>query len=399
MPLLSLPVELLVHIISEVMESLTSTDCCSYTAPILGSTPPPCTPLSASGLAHTCKLLRSLTVPLMYASVTVAVRHARKLHTVLTLTPDIALCIRTLTLFVSDAGGVRLLHGIIRRCTNLHDLRLDGSHATPQFVATLLLHVSPRTPLTIGLRFFEWNEIATYLAAAPVSVTTLRLEDVIRPRPGATSGALATPRSLNSVHTLLCHTSLVNFPQRLEIGAQLAQALPRVSVLDVLLSQHTLGLLQGYAARTRPLHGPTESFAPCLTELTVHFQSATLLFCDILAQLAPLLRRFAAHGGPLCDRVFAVPWACVEYIDIRCMTGCQGVQTDELRRGLMRLLEERPRAVVEVVMEDGSELVVCGGCRADVAGREVFARLNGAVEEDGGVGLAVFGGWFMEQIG
>lgn len=390
MPLLSLPVELLVDIISQVVESFRpSEDCCYDTAPIsqaqASSTPPPCTPSSASGLAHTCKLLRSLTVPFLYASVTVAVQHARNLHTVLTSAPDLALCIRTLTLFVSGVNGVRLLHGIIRQCTNLQHLRLDGTYATPKFVATLLMHVSPRSQLT--LRHFEWNEIISYLAAAPVTLTTFHLENAIRARLGGPGGAKTTPRSLASVHTLHCRTTLGNLAQPLDVGARLARVLLGVRVLDVLLSEHTLVLLQTYAV------------ALCLTELIVHFDSTPPLFCETVAQLAPLLRRFTAHGGRLCERVFAARWACVEYIDIRCTTGCEGVQTDELRCGLMWLVEDRPRAVVKVVMEDGYELVVRGRCRADVAGREVFAWLGGAVEDDGDVGLAVFGGWFMEQIG
>lgn len=192
------------------------------------------------------------------------------------------------------------------------------------------------------------------------------------------------------MHTLHCRTSLGNLAQPLDVGARLARVLPGVRVLDVLLSEHTLVLLQTYAAR---------ELAFCLTELIVHFDSTPPMFCETVAQLAPLLRRFTAHGGMLCERVFAVRWTCVEYIDIRCTTGCEGVQTDELRCGLMRLVEERPRAAVKVVMEDGDELVVRGRCRAGVAGREVFARLGGAGEDDEGVGLAVFGGWFMEQIG
>lgn len=80
MPLLSLPTEHLLNIIDESLNTQTSS------TPIYhkGKTRRACTPSNATTLSHTCRLLRSLCLPFMYAAVTAHLESARTLHTLIT---------------------------------------------------------------------------------------------------------------------------------------------------------------------------------------------------------------------------------------------------------------------------------------------------------------------------
>lgn len=369
MPLLALPSEIVKEIIRLAIQPLSpSADSCSGPGcpGEEDSGRSPCTPPAATALAHTCQILRSHTLPHMYASVTVNLAHARTLHTQLTASSDIASCVRTLTLFITDAGSSQLLYGLIRRCGNLEDLRLDGSQATGHSFATPLIHASQRPLQALTLRTFEWLEIWTYLCSPPRSLHTLRFEDPVRPfQIIATSGAPVAVPTLPHVHTFVCHMALFDQRTAQHAGGWLACAVPSATVLDIHLCDTSVQVLHAYAA-----------LGTRLAELTVHFLSAQPAFCRTLAMLAPSLRRLVVHGGCVCEIGLAARWRCVEVFEVACRGGCKDVRILIVREALVRLVAARPRAVVRVVVDGGHELVGSGAEGANVAGLEAFAVLE-----------------------
>lgn len=364
MPFLSLPAELLQDIVRLAIQTPSPFSSC-WTAlccfDFEGPGHCPCTPPAATALAHTCSILRSHTLPLMYASVTVNLAHSLTLHSHLTAWPHIASCVRTLTLFITDAGGSQLLHGIIRQCSNLQDLRLDGSHTTRDFIPTPLIRVNQRSLLSLTLRNFEWPAIWGYLSSTPASLHTLRLEDpfcAFEMEP-----TVAVPH-LPQVHTFICHSAMAGHRSA---GGWLSQIVPNATVFDIHLSDITMSFLRGYAA-----------LATRLTELTVHFLCAQPLFCGTVAKLAPRLRRFTAHGGWVCEVLFAAVWARIEVLDVDCRGGCKGARADVVREALMTVVAVRAHADVRVVVEGGQRLVWTDGAGANVAALEAFGALQEA---------------------
>lgn len=100
------------------------------------------------------------------------------------------------------------------------------------------MHIVPRPQLSLRMRCFIWDETISFLAAPLNTFTTLVLNDVIRPRTPGPSAALSTRRRLPAAHILCCGTALTNYSTSARAP-------------DVLLSAHTLGLLQTYAAGGR----------------------------------------------------------------------------------------------------------------------------------------------------
>lgn len=369
MPLLSLPAELLREIISLALNIPTPVpDSCeepSCSGLDVRQTYP-CTPTAATRLSHTCHVMRSHALPLMYASVTVNHEHSGTLHELLTTWPHIASCVRILTVFITNFRGAQRLHGIIKRCSGLQDLRLDGSRAGGDFIASLLAHAVQSPLRSLGLRTFEWPEIRVYLCMAPRTLHTLRLEDPVRPiQIVVNSGESVLLPRLPSVRTFICHTELFDQCGSIDAGSWLAHMFPNVHVLDIKLTDTTIQFLEGYATLGTPL-----------TELTVHFLTAQPQFCVTVAHLVPTLRRFTAHGGTICEVMFAPAWRCIEYLDIECQAGCEGVNSCVMRQGIVRLVGARPRASVRVALNGGRELVVSDQSGANVAPQEAFGALE-----------------------
>lgn len=369
MPLLSLPAELLKEVVLLVIQTSTpSLDSCGGPGcsgvEVLRYCP--CTPPAATSLAHTCRVLRSHTLPLMYASVTVNLAHSRTLLALFTSSPDIASCVRALTLFVTDTPSSQPLHGIRRRLPNLLHLLLDGTRADGHYIASLLVHVRHSPLHSLTLRTFEWLEIWDYLCSTPNTLHTLRLEDPFRPFAIVLyRAAMVRIPYLPHVHTFICHTELFDLPAAREAGGTLPQILPNVRVLDIYLTDITTQFLHRYA-----------ELGTRLTELTVHFLTAQPLFCETLAKLAPSLQRFVMHGGRVCETMFQAKWRCIEVLDVACQGGCKGVLADVVRGAVWGLIAARPKAKVSFVVEGGRELVVSDETGANVASLEAFGVLE-----------------------
>lgn len=384
MPLLSLPSELLLDIIRETLATPASTtpSCCDRARH--GHS---CTPRNTTSLAHTCQLLRYLTLPFMYASVTAHLTFTPTLHALLTSDVNIARCIRHLIVFITDASGAQLLHGIIRSCMNLQDLCLDGSHSSVDFAATLLLHVCPQPQLSLGLRCFTWGESVRYLSSAPPGLHTVRLEEPTIPRAitpvpdSPTASIMPVPDSptasimpvphpptaavLSGVRKLVYHTTHLDNCEPDNGTPQPSDLMPNVSVLDLHITDFKLPLLGRYT-----------ELGTRLTELTMHFRSTPVPYCGAVAALAPSLRRFVAHGGNMCEVLFAADWACVEYVDVVCLSGCDRVQVAATREALMKLVFARPAARVLVQLQGSTELVRWEGGAGNVASLEAFEELD-----------------------
>lgn len=373
MPLLSLPFEILLEIIREALATPASAaaSCCDDFRPTRTLISP-----NTTSLAHTCQRLRDLTLPFMYRSLTALPEFTPALHALLESDADIARYARQLTVFTTDARGAQLLHGILKRCTRLQDLRIDGSHATEQFTAPLLAHVCPQPLNALGLRSLEWSQISQYLSAAPRELHTVRIEDPIANHPTAgnisqhesglinsdPTAALASP-SLPGVRRLICETAYSTSPEFVE---WLARMMQNVQVLDVRIGDCTLSMLKCYV-----------KLGTRLTELTVHWWGMPgVELCTTVTALAPSLRRFVAHGVAMCHLLFDADWGCVEDFEVLFRAGCEGVQLGVLREALVKLVYVTPSARVLVKEERGVDLVRrCGGV-GDVAALDQFTCLE-----------------------
>lgn len=370
MPFLTLPAELLKEIVRLAIQTATSSPNSCIAAGCRDfdevSGPRPCTPPAATSLAHTCRVLRAHALPLMYESVAVNLAHSGGLHAHLNDSPYIASRVRSLTLFITDASVPQHLHGIIQLCRNLEDLQLDGSHSSGQFIATLLIHVRQRSLGSLTIRTSEWLEIVSYISTAPSSLHTLRPEDSFRPfEMPANSAAPVTGPQLQHVHAFICHTALFDRRGAQHGGGWLSHMVPNATVVDMHLSDITMQFLQNYV-----------ELGTMLTELTVHFVCAQPVFCRTVAKLAPGLRRFTAHGGWVCEVMFAAEWSRIEVLDVVCRGGCKGVRVDVVREALLGLVAARSEVDVRVAVDGGRELAWSGGDGANVAALQAFGVLE-----------------------
>lgn len=363
MPLLSLPVELLADIANYAIGQPFrpgEISCTGEASPIhRGCTHPP-----ASSIAHTCQLLRSLTIPLMYESVIAHLEFMPTLHALLTSESGtyIATSVRSLTVFVTDAQVVRLLHDIVACCTHLQDLRLDGSYADGHPATTLLAPIGPQ--LSLDLKNFQWDEILAYLSAAPHRLHTLRLFELASPhrvRP-ALEPPIPAPQ-LASVHSLVCATCLFDLGTP-DGGAELARMLPNVDKVKLYITPRSMLMLEAFV-----------ELGTRLTQLTVSCYSSPRGFCDVVAKLAPSLERYTASGGGICERLVKADWARLEYFNVVVDFGCDDPCTNVLRAGLVKLVADRPRAEITVMM-DSTELVTRKEWGLSVASQEVFDQLK-----------------------
>lgn len=181
-----------------------------------------------------------------------------------------------------------------------------------------------------------------YLSSAPRGLRIVRLKniatkDVESATPSPTTAVLSLPH----VHTLICHTNLLD-----EVSfARLARIMPNVYRLDHRITRDTEVLLHYVTFGTR------------LTELTVHLKTQTPMFCAMVAKLAPSLRRYTSRGGKICEMLFNADWGVVEYINMVCWTGCTTVKVDKMRESLVRLVAARPGAKIMISVEKCMELV------------------------------------------
>lgn len=381
MPLLSLPVELLHRIVyfTAASDQDDTDDCpCADIGPSHSekAITRSCTPSDITALAHTCHHLRALSLPVMYSSVTAYDRFLSKIHTHLTTYPTIATFVRHITLYVGNGGGGTRMREILIICVNLQYLRLDGKNVCgPEetgYDPTLLLNLVGSSQRCIGLRGFLHVGLLHYIIHLGLAsnefhaLDTIRLEDSIEYRhipmyhpvwpddnplwPRTEFSANPTIR-LSSVRKLILHTTPFRLlPRKMQrtIGLFLARTMPNVQVLALNVDVHCVrSLLDAYT-----LLGPN------ITDLTLHFMEYSAHVCAMVGKLAVGLRRFVAHGGTICHKLFEdTHWPCVVEVDIVGNVTCDGVEHDRLREGLMELVVERPQVNMRVVTNTGRKLV------------------------------------------
>lgn len=373
MPLLSLPVELLVDIVGYAIGPpfpYAGICCADEVCPMHRG----CTHLPASSLAHTSRLLRSLTLPLMYESVIAHLEFMPTLHGLLTSESGthIATFVRALTVFATNAQGVRLMHDIVACCTRLQDLRLEGSYTLDDPATTRFASIS--LPLSLDRYSFQWEEILASLSAAPQRLHTLRLfipAGLHNVRP-----ALEPPTpapQLPSVRSLVCVTRLFDLGTP-DGGAELARMLPNVDRVKLYITPRSMLMLEAFV-----------ELGTRLTQLTVSFYSSPTGICDVVAKLAPSLERYTASGGKICERLFKADWARLEYFNVEVDYGCDDLCTNDLRAALVKLVADRPRAEITVSI-DSTELVSRKEWGVSVASQEAFDQLEESWE-------CTFGAW------
>ncbi|KAL0632093.1 hypothetical protein Q9L58_009025 [Maublancomyces gigas] len=346
MSLLALPNELLLDIFCDQL-STPVPNCCGDDSHFTSA----CTPPNATTLAHICQSLRSFSLPFMYASVTANPESVQTLHELLTTSAQIASCVRDLRFFVTDASSVQIVLKILVCCTNLHSLRLDASHAQTGIAATLLNQLSGQRHLSMTLRCFPWDEITCYIKSNPKGLQMLSIMgSTTHPLILAFESPTAAREPLTDVHTFTWDTGKFCPRVSVSVGQHIARMMPNVQMLDLTITQYGIPLLQSYA-----------ELGSRLTDLTVHFRSKISRLCSVVAQLAPSLRRYVAHGGDICQVLFSADWESVEYMDVVCHTGCKSAQPADLREAILRLVCRRPKARVRVAVVGGLELSRTGG--------------------------------------
>lgn len=145
----------------------------------------------------------------------------------------------------------------------------------------------------------------------------------------------------------------------------MAPIMPNLQRLELYITGRSAALLEAYA-----------ELGTRLRELKVTIATEHPNICATVAKFAPELRRYAARGGMLCETLFKVDWACVEYLELVCKVSCRGVQLAELREGLLRVVAARPEASVRVAVEKGAELVMYKCGVGAVAPLEEFAAFQ-----------------------
>lgn len=376
MPLLSIPSELLLDIIGHVADSA---------------------PLAADSfsrlkhIAHTCIVLRSLSITLIYASVTIH-REVRHLGPFLIDYPHIAACVRHLKI---EAPGIwagsnqRLLRRSLERCTRLRELVLEKLPGTgglrTGFVDETLEYIPVESRRSMGMVAFNGLPLDGLLANFKrilggefSALHTLRMRscdvcnpyDVHRHREEQIQlmntlllyASAKPPGALKSVQSFLFDAP---FPYRLaeesDVGACLANAMPNLKSLSMVTSPDVIyGALSAYS-----------NLGSQLTELTLTDSSPSSCsaktnpksdtpprphFCDIITKLSQNLTKFVVHGNSelrICHTLFvpdsgccAENWPKLDLLSIRCLLGCVGIKPFVLREGLNRLVGNRPGAVL-----------------------------------------------------
>lgn len=382
MPLLSIPHELLLDIIGHVADSA-----------------PPTTSYSINGLeqlAHTCVVLRSLSITLIYASVTIR-REAGQLGSLLVDYPHLATCVRRLKI---EAPGIwagdsqRLLRRILERCAKLRELVLEKLPGTGglrtgfgdetleylpvesrRSMKTVAFHGLPLDGLLAHFKRMLNGEFSALQTLRMRSSDVCNPYDVHRHREEQTQfmnalllHASAGPSgALKSVQSFLFDAP---FPYRLaeesDVGACFANAMPNLKFLSMVTSPDVIyGTLSAYISLGSQLTelnltGSYPSSSSCSARRT-NPQTDTSPrphFCDIITKLSRNLTKFVIHGNSelrICHTLFvpspggrAENWPNLDLLNIRCLLGCEGIKPSVLRLGLKRLTGNRPGAVILV---------------------------------------------------
>lgn len=423
MPLLSIPHELLLDIIGHVVDSAPLTTSYSFNG--------------LKQLAHTCIVLRSLSITLIYASVTIR-REAGQLGSLLVDYPHIATCVRRLKIEaprIWAGDNQRLLRCILERCTRLRELVLEKLPGTGglrtgfedetleylpvesrRSMKTVAIHGLPLDGLLVHFRRMLGGEFSALQTLKMRSCDMCNPYDVRRHREEQRQfmnaillhASAEPPGALKSVQSFLFDAP---FPYRLveesDVGACLANAMPNLKFLSMVTSPDIIyGALSAYISLGSKLTelnltgSYPSSSSSCSTRTNP--QTNTLPrphFCDIITKLSRNLTKFIIHGNSelrICHTLFisdpgsrAENWPNLDVLNIRCLLGCEGIKPSVLRLGLKHLARNRPGAVLLVEGRFHEKLIswntrspevhnTYGVVLADdvIASPDVFQRLN-----------------------
>lgn len=424
MSLLSIPHELLLDIISHVADSASPT-----TSSAFGE---------LKQLAHTCIVLRSLSITLIYASVTIH-RGAGRLGSFLIDYPQVATCVRQLKV---EAPGIwagdnqRLLRRILERCTKLRELVLEKLPGTSglrtgfedetleylpaeskRSVQTVAFNGLPLGGLLVHFKRMLGGEFSALQTLSMQSCDVCNPYDVPRHREEQKEfmntllfhASAEPPGELKSIQSFLFDAP---FPYRLaeesDVGACLANAMPNLKSLSMITSPDVIyGALFTYISLGSRLTEltltgsyPSSSCSPKTSPQ--HDTPPRPHFCDIITKLSQNLTKFVIHGNSelrICHTLFAPSpagragnWPNLDLLSIRCLLGCEGIKPSVLRLGLKKLAGNRPGAVLFMEGRFHEKLIswnthppegvpllnAYGAVLADdvIASPDVFQRLN-----------------------
>lgn len=380
MSLLSLPNELLLDIIEKVNASDLWRSSTFHMSDILK-------------LAHTCRLLRSLSIALIYTSIS-SRSDSEKLHKLLTSYPHIAACVRKLTLYsclvtlpssMAPHPAQSKLREILGSCKRLRELRLEEpcDWLRSSFDEEILEHTAPESKGSIEAICFKGLELKVALRHFDVlldssefgALTTVRILDcqMVNETEYNTSRIeqycqqAGDSRKSESVRTFSLHMP-ASCAMQSELGTYFAQAMPNVKVLSIIATADCVyNTLSTYIG-----------LGPHLTDLELRTGSTRMgcentqsqEICKVVSKLSQKLTRLLisnAEGLEICHKLFtASEWPQLNKLWIYGLKGCEGIEPDILRDQLEKLTQARP--VISIFMERPNYCsVVSWNCRAELA--------------------------------
>lgn len=401
MPLLSLPREMLIEIISHVASDSHGQPVHDYslsqnlTGPHF---------INVLNLSHTCQTLRFLGVTFVYAFINTN-RTAKCLDALFTEYPHLAACVRKLVSSqyilsdptapfpVADHITQRtrdeytkkdywiLLQKILGRCPQIRELYLEGpmsgfdsledidprggvlEYLGPESFHLLskieLVDFCLRSVLSYFTRLLNsghctLEEMSLYFLSTPCLEYHLPQEDEQRQINEYLQLIAVTPLTLESIRSFEFVSPYHHGTGPINLGQLLAKTMMRVQCLSMTTSPEciydavstydqlgsNLTKLRLFTKRCphKPLEGPNPS---------IHH------FCPVIARLSQTLTDFFYAGTdfPICQEMFPPSaWSKIDSMRIMCgsQTRCEGMEPGELRTGLQTLAINRPRAVVNV---------------------------------------------------
>lgn len=363
MPLLSLPPELLFHIIGYIDSGYDNT---------FRLRPP----LDIVKVASTCQTLRYVAVNFIYSSVRVT---PKRLHGLLASNKRAAASIRKLTIDETfGLGGVPgsplLEIEALKSCTKLRELNL--SYRSYPLNTTEKTHPFNKSPKS---RRYNWPKLWVLLEAPKSLFTELskRLPSALKGltinslNPANLLGSERTPYllvaenepgpKLESVREFSLAIRYRYQPQRAEaniVGEHLARAMPEVQILQLCTSSECIyGMLSTYAELGSRLTQIT------LTGWDVRQPSNTrphrpYRLCEVVPRFSHSLTRLVidemySSGLSVCHELFGATdeWPSLDYFSARCRTGCEGINLSLFRAAMVEFAQTRPQ--VGLSMEVG----------------------------------------------
>lgn len=358
MPLLSLPYEILLEIIEAVHTSARPFSLAGHNS-------------NTVHLAQTCQILRSLSTPYVYSSITLH-NHicAHQVQELLELYPSVASHVRSLKLSAFDEPYRQPLRDvqfwdILSRCKKLQELRFDENTVGGKFDKSLLVGLAPESRGSLRMIQFIGVDLDTVLRnfkfmlrsgefggleiieiTAP-HVSSPEMEPQVWRRPIPAASGTRTSKKLESVRKFYFKELLepiLDSPAHvpLGVGSYFAQAMPNLNVLSMMRRPCIINeTLFTYA-----------ELGSHLTELTLHLDetSESSELCKTLSRLSPKLTFLSLRGlgVMICHKLFAASWAKIGILKIESSSMCNGTKPDLLCAHLKEIVETHPTARVSL---------------------------------------------------